>query len=163
MVTRRPGPPRSTPTALAAVGPATTIVLRAAAGAKLAAGKLRVRAAGGRVGRSRAAGDRRDVGGLPGRGARGPGAAGHPARRWRRILPRAGTLDIVVDLALEALSLAGLRTVDVETGAWLGRMLPAVLLPDGDASDVIAAPPLPLLQVDAEVLERGRATLKELG
>jgi hypothetical protein len=71
--------------------------------------------------------------------------------------------DIVVDLALEALSLAGLRTVDVETGAWLGRMLPAILLPDGDASDVIAAPSLPLLQVDAEVLESGRAILKELG
>ena len=48
--------------------------------------------------------------------------------------------DLVADLALEALSLARLRTVDAETAAWLGRMLPAVVLPDGDAADVIGAP-----------------------
>ena len=42
-------------------------------------------------------------------------------------------------------------------------MLPAVLLPDGDASDVIAAPPLPLLQIDAAVLAAARAQIKELG
>jgi hypothetical protein len=72
-------------------------------------------------------------------------------------------VETVVDLALEALSLAGLRTVDAEKGAWLGRMLPAVLLPDGDASDVIAAPPLPLLQVDTSVLSAMRRSTKELG
>ena len=53
----------------------------------------------------------------------------------------------VVDVVLEALDLAQLRTVDTETGAWLGRMLPAVVLPDGDTTDIIAAPPLPLLQI----------------
>jgi hypothetical protein len=78
-------------------------------------------------------------------------------------VPAGWNADIAVDLALEALSMAGLRTVDAETGAWLGRMLPAILLPDGDAGEVIAAPPSPLLQVDVEVLEGARATLKGLG
>jgi hypothetical protein len=72
-------------------------------------------------------------------------------------------VDTIVDLALEAVDLAQLRTVDLETGAWLGRMLPAVLLPDGDASDVIAAPALPLLQVDAASLAYQRQLTKELG
>lgn len=149
-------------TALAAVGPATTIVLRAAAGAKLAAGSyvpvLLVDEWVEVVPEETAATSVAYQADAP--AARAPqaillGAAPDITAGWNA--------DIVADLALEALSLAGLRTVDVETGAWLGRMLPAILLPDGDASDVIAAPPLPLLQVDAEVLERGRATLKELG
>ena len=72
-------------------------------------------------------------------------------------------IDTLVDLASEAVDLAQLRTVDLETGAWLGRLLPAVLLPDGDASDVIAAPALPLLQVDAGMLAQQRLVTKELG
>ncbi|HMH93066.1 MAG TPA: hypothetical protein VK586_18520, partial [Streptosporangiaceae bacterium] len=71
--------------------------------------------------------------------------------------------DLVADLALEALSLAGLRTVDAETAAWLGRMLPAVVLPDGDAADVIDAPARPLLQVDPALLAAARVSSKELG
>jgi hypothetical protein len=71
--------------------------------------------------------------------------------------------DTVVDLVLEALDLARIRTVDAETAAWLGRMLPAVLLPDGDATDVIAAPPRPLLEVDASLLDAARAITKALG
>ena len=149
-------------TALAALGPAATIVLRAAAGAKLAAGGyvagLMVDEWVEVVPQETAATSVAYQADAP--VARAPqvillGVAPDVTAGWNA--------DIVVDLALEALSLAGLRTVDVETGAWLGRMLPAILLPDGDASDVIAAPPLPLLQVDAEVLESGRATLKELG
>lgn len=73
------------------------------------------------------------------------------------------TADAVVDLALEAAELAGLRTVDLENAAWAGRLLPAVLLPDGDAKDVIAAPPPPLLSVDAAILATQRAQAKELG
>ena len=69
----------------------------------------------------------------------------------------------VVDLAHEAAELAKLRLVDAESGAWLGRMLPAVLLPDGDAHDVIAAPPLPLLQVEASLLEAARDKVKARG
>ena len=72
-------------------------------------------------------------------------------------------VEAVVALVLEAAELAALREVDLENGAWLGRLLPAVLLPDGDAKDVIAAPPLPLLQVDAEVLAAQRSKAKELG
>jgi hypothetical protein len=72
-------------------------------------------------------------------------------------------VDAVVDLVLEAADLAAIRTVDAETGAWFGRVLPAVLLPDGDATDVIAAPALPLLQVDAALLEAERLQVKELG
>lgn len=73
------------------------------------------------------------------------------------------SVQAVVDLVHEAADLAGLREVDLENGAWLGRLLPAVLLPDGDANDVIAAPPLPLLQVSAEVLAAERAKSKVLG
>jgi hypothetical protein len=73
------------------------------------------------------------------------------------------TVESVVDLALEALSWSQLRTVDAEHAAWLGRMLPAVVLPDGDATDVIAAPPLPLMQIDAAVLDAARLKVKELG
>jgi hypothetical protein len=72
-------------------------------------------------------------------------------------------VEAVVDLVLEAAELAALREVDLENGAWLGRLLPAVLLPDGDANDVIAAPPLPLLQVDAAVLAAQRSKTKEFG
>jgi hypothetical protein len=72
-------------------------------------------------------------------------------------------VESIVDLVREALDLAKLRTVDGETGAWIGRMLPAVLLPDGDATDVIAAPPFPLLQVDATILAAARMSVKELG
>jgi hypothetical protein len=72
-------------------------------------------------------------------------------------------VETVVDLVREAATLASLRLVDAETGAWFGRMLPAVLLPDGDATDVIAAPAFPLLQVDAVVLEAARAKTKALG
>ena len=72
-------------------------------------------------------------------------------------------VEAVVDLVLEAAELAALREVDLENGAWLGRLLPAVLLPDGDTKDVIAAPPLPLLQVDAAVLAAQRSQAKELG
>jgi hypothetical protein len=72
-------------------------------------------------------------------------------------------IDTVVDLVIEAVEQAKLRTVDLETGAWLGRLLPAVLLPDGDASDVIAAPALPLLQVDEAVLVAERQAVKGLG
>jgi hypothetical protein len=149
-------------TALAALGPAATIVLRAAAGAKLAAGSyvagLMVDEWVEVVPQETAATSVAYQADAP--VARAPqaillGVAPDVTAGWNA--------DIVVDLALEALSLAGLRTVDIETGAWLGRMLPAILLPDGDASDVIAAAPLPLLQVDAGVLESGRATLKELG
>jgi hypothetical protein len=148
--------------ALTALRPAATIVLRAAAGAKLAAGSyvagLTVDEWVEVVPQETAATSVAYQADAP--VARAPqaillGVAPDVTAGWNA--------DIVVDLALEALSLAGLRTVDVETGAWLGRMLPAILLPDGDASDVIAAPSLPLLQVDAEVLESGRAILKELG
>jgi hypothetical protein len=72
-------------------------------------------------------------------------------------------VDTVVAVVLEALDQAKLRTVDAETGAWFGRMLPAVLLPDGDANDVIAAPTTPLIQVDASVMESARAMIKDLG
>ena len=72
-------------------------------------------------------------------------------------------VDTVVDLVREALDLAGLRTVDAETGAWFGRMLPAVLLPDGDATDVIDAPSKLLLEIEATVLEASRLQAKELG
>jgi hypothetical protein len=72
-------------------------------------------------------------------------------------------VDIVTDLVLEALDQAKLRTVDAETAAWLGRNLPAIVLPDGDANDVIAAPTTPLLQIEATVLERARALVKDLG
>ena len=72
-------------------------------------------------------------------------------------------VDGLADLVLEALDLATLRTVDAEQGAWLGRMLPAIVLPDGDATDVIAAPPLPLLQIDEAVLSAARLQAKELG
>jgi hypothetical protein len=72
-------------------------------------------------------------------------------------------VEAVVDLVLEAAELAALREVDLENGAWLGRLLPAVLLPDGDAKDVIAASPLPLLQVDAALLAAQRSQAKELG
>jgi hypothetical protein len=149
-------------TALAALGPAATIVLRAAAGAKLAAGGyvagLMVDEWVEVVPQETAATSVAYQADAP--VARAPqaillGVAPDVTAGWNA--------DIVLDLALEALSLAGLRTVDVETGAWLGRMLPAILLPDGDASEVIAAPPLPLLQVDAGVLESGRANLKGLG
>jgi hypothetical protein len=78
-----------------------------------------------------------------------------PAKGWDE--------DTVVDLAREALSWAGLRLVDAERGAWLGRMLPAVLLPDGDATDVIAAPPLLLIQADQAVLQKARIQRKEDG
>jgi hypothetical protein len=73
------------------------------------------------------------------------------------------TVDAVVDLVLEAADMAGLRTVGLEDGAWLGRLLPAVILPDGDAKDVIAAPAQPLLSVDAAVLATQRAQAKEFG
>jgi hypothetical protein len=53
--------------------------------------------------------------------------------------------------------------VDAERGAWLGRMLPAVLLPDGDATDVIAAPPLLLIEADQAVMEQVRLQVKENG
>ena len=147
---------------LAALGPATTIVLRAAPGAKLAAGTYVAGLMADEwvevVPQETAATSVAYQADAP--AARAPqaillGVAPDVAAGWNA--------DIVVDLALEALSLAALRTVDVETGAWLGRMLPAVLLPDGDATDVIAAPPLPLLQVDPEILNSGRATLKGLG
>jgi hypothetical protein len=72
-------------------------------------------------------------------------------------------VDTVVDLVREAVELAGLRTVDAETGAWFGRMLPAVLLPDGDSSDVIAAPALSLIQINASLLEIMHAKAKQLG
>ncbi len=72
-------------------------------------------------------------------------------------------VETVVDLVREAIDLAKLRTVDAETGAWFGRMLPAVLLPDGDSSDVIAAPALPLIQIDASLLEIMHAKAKRLG
>ena len=78
-------------------------------------------------------------------------------------LTQGWTVESVVDLALEALSWSQLRTVDAEHAAWLGRMLPAVVLPDGDATDVIAAPPLPLMQIDATVLDAARLKVKELG
>ena len=73
------------------------------------------------------------------------------------------TVDAVANIALDTVDLAAVRCVDAEHAAWTGRMLPAVLLPDGDAADVIAAPPLPLLQIDAGVLAAARAQLKELG
>jgi hypothetical protein len=73
------------------------------------------------------------------------------------------TVDGVARIALDAVDLAAVRCVDAEHAAWTGRMLPAVLLPDGDAADVIAAPPLPLLQVDEGVLAAARAGIKELG
>lgn len=73
------------------------------------------------------------------------------------------TVEGVADIALDAVDLAAVRCVDAEHAAWTGRMLPAVLLPDGDAADVIAAPPLPLLQIDAGVLAAARAQIKELG
>jgi hypothetical protein len=72
-------------------------------------------------------------------------------------------VDTVVDLVREAVDLAALRTVDAETGAWFGRMLPAVLLPDGDSSDVIAAPALSLIQIDPSLLEIMHAKAKKLG
>jgi hypothetical protein len=78
-------------------------------------------------------------------------------------VPAGWSVQGVVDLVLEAADLAGLREVDLESGAWLGRLLPAVFLPDGDANDVIAAPLLPLLQVRAEVLAAQLAKAKELG
>jgi hypothetical protein len=78
-----------------------------------------------------------------------------PAKGWDE--------DTVVDLAREALSWARLRLVDAERGAWLGRMLPAVLLPDGDATDVIASPPLLLIEADQAVLEKARIQVKENG
>jgi hypothetical protein len=71
--------------------------------------------------------------------------------------------DTVVDLAREALSWARLRLVDAERGAWLGRMLPAVLLPDGDATDVIAVPPRLLIEADQAVLQKARIQVKENG
>jgi hypothetical protein len=93
-----------------------------------------------------------------------------PARAPQAVLlglvPEVGAgwnVEAVVDLVLEAADLAGLREVDLERGAWLGRLLPAIFLPDGDATDVIAAPPLPLLQVDGAVLASARAQTKELG
>ena len=73
------------------------------------------------------------------------------------------TADAVAGIALEALDMAALRGVDGERAAWTGRMLPAVLLPDGDAHDVIAAPPLPLLQVEASLLEAARDKVKARG
>ena len=73
------------------------------------------------------------------------------------------TVDAVVAAALDAVDLAAIRLVDAERAAWTGRVLPAVLLPDGDASDVIAAPPTPLLQVDTALLQAMRADAKELG
>jgi hypothetical protein len=73
------------------------------------------------------------------------------------------TVDGVASIALDAVDLAAVRCVDAEHAAWTGRMLPAVLLPDGDAADVIAAPPLPLLQIDAGVLAAARLQVKELG
>jgi hypothetical protein len=73
------------------------------------------------------------------------------------------TVDAVANIALDAVDLAAVRCVDAEHAAWTGRMLPAVLLPDGDATDVIAAPALPLLQIDAGVLAAARAQIKELG
>ena len=73
------------------------------------------------------------------------------------------TADAVADIALDAVDLAAVRCVDAEHAAWTGRMLPAVLLPDGDAADVIAAPPPPLLQIDPGVLAAARAHIKELG
>jgi hypothetical protein len=72
-------------------------------------------------------------------------------------------VDTVADLVLEAMDLTRLRTVDAETGAWAGRMLPAVLLPDGDAADVVETPPRSLLVMDATILEAARAATKELG
>ncbi len=72
-------------------------------------------------------------------------------------------VETIVDLVRETVDLAKLRTVDSETGAWIGRMLPAVLLPDGDATDVIAAPAFPLLQVEVSMLEASRALAKEFG
>jgi hypothetical protein len=73
------------------------------------------------------------------------------------------TVDAVANIALDAVDLAAVRCVDAEHAAWTGRMLPAVLLPDGDAADVVAAPALPLLQIDASVLAAARAQIKELG
>jgi hypothetical protein len=72
-------------------------------------------------------------------------------------------IDTVVDVVIEAVEQARLRTVDLETGAWLGRLLPAVLLPDGDATDVIDAPALPLLQVDGAMLAALQESVKGLG
>lgn len=71
--------------------------------------------------------------------------------------------DTLVDVVVEAVELAGLRTVDAETGAWFGRLLPAVVLPDGDSSDVIAAPPRLLLEADATVLAAEQHRVKGLG
>jgi hypothetical protein len=73
------------------------------------------------------------------------------------------TVDAVVAAALDAVDLGAIRLVDAERAAWTGRVLPAVLLPDGDATDVIAAPPMPLLQVDTALLQAVRADAKELG
>jgi hypothetical protein len=72
-------------------------------------------------------------------------------------------VDTLVDVVIEAVEQAKLRTVDLESCAWLGRLLPAVLLPDGDATDVIAAPARPLLQVDGAVLAAERDAVKRLG
>ena len=147
---------------LAGLGPVATIVLRAAAGARLAAGSY---AAGLIVDEWVEVVPFQTAATSVAYQAEAP-VARAPQAILLGIAPNVSAgwnADIVVDLALEALSMAGLRTVDAETGAWLGRMLPAILLPDGDASEVIAAPPLPLLQVDVGILETARATLKGLG
>jgi len=148
--------------ALGALAPAATVVLQAGAGVDLAAGRtvsgLLVDEWVEVVPQAVAATSIAYQAEAP--VARAPqaillGVAPNTAAGW--------DVETVVALVLEALSLAALRTVDAETGAWLGRMLPAVLLPDGDATDVIAAPPLPLLQVDTAVLAAKRLAVKELG
>jgi hypothetical protein len=73
------------------------------------------------------------------------------------------TVDSVVDLVREAFSWAQLRTVDHETSAWIGRMLPAVALPDGDVHDVVSAPSSWLTRVDPAVLRSNLALSKGLG
>ena len=148
--------------ALAALGPVATIVLRAAPGAAVTAGSY---AAGLIVDEWVEVVPEQTASTSVAYQADAP-AARAPQAILVGVAPdvTAGwTTDNVADLALEALSLAGLRTVDIGTAAWLGRMLPAILPPDWRRERCDRRTAAAVAQVDPAVLASARASLKELG